>query len=249
VQEPCAIGSDRRPGARTPAWAARPPPSHRCREPHGGEWWLERSTGEKFPTVGRQMPLLEAHTFRLGLSQPPSILGPRVEKRDFQPSRLAALTPKGLSVPPSRVSTTRGRKLCAIPDPSLHPRPRGSLPLGASLLSVQARPPGPSPLPARPAVPPARRCRAPRDICCPQAARPDVGLTAEAVLSPSKPGQPYGPRGEQQCPGPFTSKAAIRGKAPPENFFLSLFSLSFLVKKKGISNCRARASLMPFDGD
>lgn len=42
--------------------------------------------------------------------------------------------------------------------------------------------------------------------------------------------RPYGPRGEQQCPGPFTSKAAIRGKAPPVNFFF--LRLSFLVFKK-----------------
>lgn len=62
--------------------------------------------------------------------------------------------------------------------------------------------------------------------------------------------QPYGPRGEQQCPGPFTSKAAIRGKAPPEIFFFSsqLFIPIFFFFK-GIGNSRARASLMPFDGD
>lgn len=63
--------------------------------------------------------------------------------------------------------------------------------------------------------------------------------------------QPYGPRGEQQWPGPFTSKAAIRGKAPPENFFFppQPFIPSLKKKKKGISKSRARASLMPFDGD
>jgi hypothetical protein len=217
VQEPCAIGSDRRPGARTPAWAARPPPSHRCREPHGGEWWLERSTGEKFPTVGRQMPLLEAHTFRLGLSQPPSILGPRVEKRDFQPSRLAALTPKGLSVPPSRVSTTRGRKLCAIPDPSLHPRPRGSLPLGASLLSVQARPPGPSPLPARPAVPPARRC------CETYAARrprgPTWGSLPRRFSAHQSPGSLMGREVNNNARAPSLQKRRSGARLPQRIFF------------------------------
>ena len=42
--------------------------------------------------------------------------------------------------------------------------------------------PSPPGLPPRPPD----GARAPRDICCPQAARPDVVLIAEAVLSPSK---------------------------------------------------------------
>lgn len=51
-------------------------------------------------------------------------------------------------------------------------------------------------------------------------------------------------------PGPLHFKSGDQGKGSPREFFFFLLSLSFLVlKKKGISNSRARASLMPFDGD
>lgn len=84
-------------------------------------------------------------------------------------------------------------------------------------------------LPARPAAPPARRCPGRLRHMLPAGRTARRGAPCRGGSQPIKsPGflQPYGPRGEQQCPGPFTSKAAIRGKAPSEIFFL--FSLSFL---------------------
>lgn len=112
-------------------------------------------------------------------------------------------------------------------------------------------------LPVRPAAPPAIRCPGALRHMLPagRAARRGAPCRggSQLIKSPSFL-QPYGPRGEQQCLGPFTSKAAIRGKAPPEIFFFpsSAFHscfLSFFFFFKGISNSRARASLMPFDGD
>lgn len=120
------------------------------------------------------------------------------------------------------------------------------------LASFQSQPPEPSPLPTGPQAPPARRCpgalrhmlpagrAARRSAHCRGGSQP---IKSQGFL------QPYGPRGEQQCPGPFTSKAAIRGKAPQRIFFFPSAFHSWFKKKKGISNSRARASLMPFDGD
>lgn len=116
------------------------------------------------------------------------------------------------------------------------PRPRGRRPWGprgggratGCGPCVWSLPPLPiarrSPLPAGPAAPPARRCPgAPRHML-PAGRAARRGTHCRGGSQPIKsPGflQPYGPRGEQQWPGPFTSKAAIRGKAPPENFFFS----------------------------
>lgn len=112
--------------------------------------------------------------------------------------------------------------------------------------------PSPPGLPPRPPD----GARAPRDICCPQAARPDVVLIAEAVLSPSKAQAFFSRMGREvnnNGRAPSLQKRRSGERLPHRIFFFFflLHSLSFLVKKKkkGISNSRARASLMPFDGD
>lgn len=156
---------------------------------------------------------------------------------------------------PLRYATKWAR---GITTPEQRPGAPGTLLPGAGLVSCpapQAKRTGR--LPTRPAAPPAIRCPgAPRHML-PAGRAARRGAPCRGGSQPIKsPGflQPYGPRGEQQCLGPFTSKAAIRGKAPPEIFFfppqpfIPVFFLSFFFLK-GISNSRARASLMPFDGD
>lgn len=52
-------------------------------------------------------------------------------------------------------------------------------------------------------------------------------------------------------PGPLHFKSGDQGKGSPRDFFFffSAFHSYFFFFFKGIGNSRARASLMPFDGD
>jgi hypothetical protein len=80
-------------------------------------------------------------------------------------------------------------------------------------------------------------------------------LIAEAVLSPSKARAFFSLMGHEvnnNARAPSLQKQRSGERLPQRFFFfLLLLSLSFLgkKKKKGTSNSRARASLMPFDGD
>lgn len=90
---------------------------------------------------------------------------------------------------PLRGATKWARETETSGPEALGPPGGGDGLLGAGLVSGPCLPcrslggaPSPPGLPPRPPD----GARAPRDICCPQAARPDVVLIAEAVLSPSK---------------------------------------------------------------